>query len=121
MKHTLNVKLLLVTIVILLAFTTVLLSCKKEASAQKANATIVYTGALAVDGCGWLVRLDSANNKPGNVYYSPTNLEKKYEVNNLRISINYKVLSTKFNCGDLPNGGQTQIEVLHIEPVYTTQ
>lgn len=121
MKYALNIKLLLVAIVALLAFTTVLLSCKKEESAQKANATIVYTGALEVDGCGWLVRIDSTATKPNYTYYSPTNLDKKYQVNNLRVSINYKQLSTKLNCGDLPNGGQTQIEVLHIEPFYTTQ
>ncbi len=95
--------------IILLLFV-VLYSCKKDNNAVKElSATIIYTGELSLDGCGWLIKIDSTN------AYSPVNLPDTYKKNNLPVVINYNLLASKYHCGMLAGGnGITQVKITAI-------
>jgi hypothetical protein len=101
MKKTLNFKLLL------LSMLTVLLSisaCKKseerldEQSVGKLNgqltaeATVKNTGDIALDGCGWVIKI-------GDTHYSAINLADVYKENELKVTITYEALTSKYMCG----------------------
>ena len=45
----------------------------------------------ATDGCGWLVQI---NNKP----YFPVNLADEYKIENLKVSVDYQLLDSKYTC-----------------------
>ncbi len=97
------------TILFLLLFA-IPVSCKKDANLLTANATIIDTGSVAVDGCGWLIKLNDSTT------YEATNLSADYQKNNLQVNISYYLLTTKFQCGDSPpGGGITQIELKSIK------
>jgi len=99
------------TILFLLLFA-VPVSCKKDGNLLTANATIIDTGSVAVDGCGWLIKLND------NTTYEATNLATDFQKNNLQIRISYHLLTTKFQCGNSPpGGGITQIELKTIRPL----
>lgn len=88
MKNTLNLKLLLLTtFIIMLSFS----ACKKDQPVFT-DATVINAGAVAADGCGWVIRIGETN-------YSPTNLDDKYKETELKVSIRYRTLTTKFECG----------------------
>ncbi len=67
-------------------------ACKKDSGLVAVEATVINAGAVAADGCGWVIRV-------GNTNYSPTNLESKYKETELKVIVTYKVLSSKFTCG----------------------
>ena len=88
MKNTLNFKLLLLTaFVFALSFS----ACKKDQPVFT-DATVINAGAVAADGCGWVIRIGDTN-------YSPTNLADQYKETELKVSIRYQPLNTKFECG----------------------
>ncbi|TSA36884.1 MAG: hypothetical protein D4R64_06580 [Porphyromonadaceae bacterium] len=61
------------------------------------KATVVYSGAPEVDGCGWKILIDS-------VYYHPVNLSIDYQISDLPILIKYTADPEEFRCG---RGGAT--------------
>jgi hypothetical protein len=116
MKKILTFKLLLL---ITLAFVLGISACKKneerldEQSVGKltgqltAEGTVKNTGDPAYDGCGWLIRIGDKN-------YSPTNLANNYKENELKVSIRYETLTSKYLCGLLATP-IPHIKILEIE------
>ena len=90
---------------ILALFTTTLSACKK--SEQSGTATVIYSGSLDSDGCGWLVRLNS-----NNTVYAAPGLSQAYQRQNLTITITYNVESTKYQCG---GQSYSEIDILSIK------
>jgi hypothetical protein len=88
-------------------------SCKKSgttAASLTANATVVNSGAIAADGCGWLIKLND------NSEYSPVNLTSDFQQDNLKVSVTYTILSTNTSCGSLAgNPGVRQIKLNAIQ------
>jgi hypothetical protein len=88
-----------VLILILLA-----LSCNKESSNPvTTNATIVWTGEVAVDGCDWCIMTDSTH------FYHPDHLDTAFLHDQLDVKIVYNLTSDKFYCGSV-----TPLPVMHI-------
>lgn len=58
------------------------------------NAMVVYGGAPEVDGCGWLITIDSAT-------FHPVNLGIDFQISDLPILIKYEYLelTEEFRCG----------------------
>ena len=83
-----------------------ILSCKKDD--LSADATIINSGDPAADGCGWLIKINSTG-----ITYSPVSLSAMFETNGLKVHITYRILKTKFGCGDVAGGGGllTQIQL----------
>ncbi|HWZ35819.1 MAG TPA: hypothetical protein VNW51_06640 [Mucilaginibacter sp.] len=80
--------------------------CKKgEHVEQSANASIYNTGPIALDGCGWVIRIDSTKE------YSPVNLDTAYMHSGLKVNISYRLLSTKYQCGSIAGFGMQQIQI----------
>ena len=86
-------------------------SCKKEngekSVAAKTNALIIYTGPIAADGCGWLVKIDSS------AYYAE-NLPLEYQKNNLAVDVSYEKISSGFQCGLDPKNILPSIHITNI-------
>ena len=103
----------------ILLLSVVLFSCKKDNKStdkeeniigKQVSATVIYTGELSLDGCGWLIRIDSIK------AYSPVNLPNKYKKNNLPIIISYNLLTSRYHCGMLAGGnGITQMNITAIK------
>ncbi len=107
MKPTLRLACLFITFVSILILATP--ACKKHDIAINdinTNATVLDTGSPAADGCGWLVQIEGTNDR-----YSPANLPDSYKTANLKVYISYKLLSTRFQCGMVPNNGFVQIQL----------
>lgn len=79
-------------------------SCNKE---KAVSGTVLDYGPLAVDGCGWVIQV-------GEGIFHPTNLDPQYQIDNLKIKFNYKLLGSDFYCGLLPTIYE-EIEILSIE------
>jgi len=88
MKNTLNFKLLLLTLMFSLSIS----ACRKNDQPVFTEATVINAGAVAADGCGWVIRIGDTN-------YSPTNLAEQFKETELKVSIRYQTLTTKFECG----------------------
>jgi hypothetical protein len=56
------------------------------------NAKIVNTGPMEVDGCGWLILVDS-------VAYHPVNLTAEFQIQDLQVLINFTDDPEEFRCG----------------------
>jgi len=98
----------LLTTLLVLAF--MFTSCKKEVAVIKADATIINGGAVAADGCGWLIKINT-----GNQEYSPVSLPDGFKTDSLKVVIIYQLLTTKFHCGNVVNSsGITQIKLISI-------
>lgn len=84
--------------------------CKKESttSVNSLSANISYTGIVATDGCGWLIKI-------GNVTYHPDNLPADFQVNNLNVIISGNITNDKFVCGDAANS--PGLPVIHITSI----
>jgi hypothetical protein len=92
------------TVLLFLFFTIILSSCKKDKNLLTAEATIINMGGIESDGCGWVFKLDDKTS------YSPTNMEAKYQENNLKVIITYHLLTTKA----ASDCHHTQIELVSI-------
>ncbi|MEP6952095.1 MAG: hypothetical protein ABI863_22585 [Ginsengibacter sp.] len=86
-------------------------SCTKEHSCENCmdnisykNATIIFGGAVATDGCGWLVKTDDIHT------YQPDVLNAAFQQNQLPVKISYELTPDKFTCGI----GGLQIPVIHV-------
>ena len=103
MKRTISVLALLITIISL--------GSRKEkdtASAFRVNAKglVLFAGDPSVDGCGWLVQIDTIN-------YSPIILDSEFKKDSLHILVDYELLNSKFKCG-WREPGLSQIEIKKI-------
>ena len=91
----------------------VITSCKKPGSPAvtlASNATIVNSGPIAADGCGWLVRLNDSTE------FSPVNLSADFQQDNLKVHVTYAQLNTRTSCGMLANNpGILQIKINNIQ------
>ncbi|MFD0751427.1 hypothetical protein ACFQZS_14850 [Mucilaginibacter calamicampi] len=87
MKTILNFKLLLTALLL----TASISACKKN-DQPFTEAKVINAGAVAADGCGWVIRIGDTN-------YSPTNLADQFKETELKVSIRYQTLSSKFQCG----------------------
>ena len=67
-------------------------ACRKNEQPIFTDATVINAGAVAADGCGWVIRIGDTN-------YSPTNLTDEFKETELKVSIRYQTLPTKFECG----------------------
>ena len=116
MKTNSRVKLIVVIGMILMGFT----ACKKDKNVLTTEATVVYTGSIAVDGCEWLIYVEGVGpydnqTGPSRTYYNVVNLPERYKQNNLKVVISYKLLSSRYHCGMIANDpGIEQIEVKEI-------
>lgn len=102
MKNILNFKLLITALLLTVSIS----ACKKTDQPAFTDATVINSGAVAADGCGWVIRI-------GDINYSPTNLADQFKQTELKVSIRYQTLSSKFQCG----WGQqiTEIKLLEIK------
>lgn len=83
-----------------------LMSCKKDQNSVKnVNATVYYAnnGTIAND-CGYLIRID-------NTSYFAINLANNFKKDQLQIVIDYHILNTKYQCGSLPSGGISELNI----------
>src|SRR4051812_28552754 len=81
-------------LVLSLLLLTIAIGCKKQSGLQTVvavNATILYTGDPAADGCGWLIKPDNEN-----ATFKPVNLSDDYKKNNTKVTIFYTILSTNY-------------------------
>lgn len=92
-----------------------LFSCKKDRSCEVCNnetgfkdATILYTGPVAGDGCDWVVKIGADQ------YYHPDTLGTAFKENELNVKICYELATDKFHCG-LAGIGMPVIHVLSIK------
>jgi hypothetical protein len=85
-------------------------SCKKadQSTQTNINATIMDTGFVLSDGCGWLIKIDASGTS-----YHADNLPINYQKDKLPVIISYHLLNTKFSCGLLSNN----ISVIKIDAI----
>jgi len=72
-------------------------------------ASVVYTGAYEVDGCGYQIQAE--NDKK---IYKPANLSEQFRKDGLKIWVEFREDTSRFECGDLPQGLAT-VRILKIE------
>lgn len=89
-------------------------SCTKERSCENCvdnsiyrNATIVFEGPVATDGCGLLVKTDDTHS------YHPDVLNVAFQQYRLPVKIAYEITSDKFICGI----SASQIPVIHVNDI----
>jgi hypothetical protein len=70
------------------------------------KATVIFTGAPEVDGCGWLIRIGSES-------YHPTKLDELYRIDGLPVRISWSPVEERYYCGDLGSG----IASIHINEI----
>jgi hypothetical protein len=76
-------------------FTFFVLSCKKNITHFE-DGLIIWTGDVAVDGCGWLIQ-------SGDYTFHPKNLSVEFQQDSLNVSIDLKYINETFTCGLLPS------------------
>ena len=94
-------KLFFVLFLIVIGFLT--LSCEdKNEIIVEPNATLIWTGDYAVDGCGFFVEIDSVEYKPENEEIIPPAFKVDYP---LSVSVQYIDLlyDLDYYCGDSPD------------------
>lgn len=72
-------------------------ACTKSDSEDAAvitEATVINSGAVAADGCGWIIKIPVTDST-----YSPVNLAEDYKVNNLKVKVRFHPMKSKFTCG----------------------
>ncbi len=88
-------------------------SCKKLDSISvpvTANATVINSGPIAADGCGWLIRLNDSTE------FSPINLSADFQQDNLKVNVAYTQLTTRTSCGMLAGDpGILQIKIDNLQ------
>lgn len=98
-------------LIFLLLLISMLVSCQKEdqVSYKELNAVILNSKETAVDGCGWLIKMDDTEN-----VYSPVNMPNLFKTDSLEVTISYNLLTTKSSCGIIPGDGVTQMHIVAI-------
>ena len=98
-------KLLSITLVFILL--QMAFKCEDQHTLDLQEATIVNSGPVAADGCGWLILIDEEE-------YSPTNLEEQYQKAGLKVKVEARLLDTEFQCGMNPDHKLPMIEIISI-------
>ena len=83
----------------------ILCACNKTTSLTAAQ--VIYSGPIALDGCGWLIETAQET-------YMPELLDSSFQIDSLQIFINYDLLGFRSACGLVPDAFET-IEITHIE------
>lgn len=83
----------------------ILCACNKTPSLTTAQ--VIYSGPIALDGCGWLIETAQET-------YMPELLDSSFQIDSLQIFINYDLLGYRSACGLVPDAFET-IEITHIE------
>lgn len=81
-------KIILLAILIL----AISLSCSKEKDETFENGLILDFGDPAVDGCGWVIEINTTT-------YKPLDLGSEFQKDSLRVEINYNIQNTMADCG----------------------
>ena len=91
-----------------------LFSCTKDRSCENCldessykDATIVFEGPVATDGCGWLVKVYGTHT------YHPDVLNVAFQQDQLHVKIAYELTADKFICGI----AGLQIPVIHVKDI----
>ena len=99
---------------LLIAITFFFSSCTKDKSCEDClnesdytNATIIFSGPVETDGCGWLVKIDDTHS------YHPDVLDIAFQQDQLPVKIAYKLTPDKFICGI----AALQITVIHVDDI----
>jgi hypothetical protein len=75
-----------------------IMACSKEQCDDKqmdkltATATVINTGSIALDGCGWLIKIGTTN-------YAPDNLSENFKLDNNQVKIVYTISDVDYICG----------------------
>jgi hypothetical protein len=109
-------RILILSVIALGLITLIVFSCNKRSTTavkpntniKGVNATVINTGDVAADGCGYLVQIDSAT------FYHPDNLPAAFQKDKLNVTVNYDLSDATFQCGMNPN---TRIPVIHINDI----
>ncbi len=82
--------------------------CEDEEKLDMKNSEglVLYYGDPSVDGCGWMIKIDTT-------VYSPINLDSIFQKDSLEIILNYDTLISTWNCGWRDPGYQ-EIEIKEI-------
>lgn len=83
-------------------------ACKKDTQIKNENATITFTGDVASDGCGYLIKINSTGTS-----YHADNLSETYQKDSLPVTISYHLLDKKFSCGLISNN----ISVIELDAI----
>lgn len=87
-------------------------SCKKDANTfRNMSAMIVFdSGDPAATGCGYTILINNSTS------YYPVNLSDAYKKDQLKIVVDYHLLTTKHKCGylPLPSSELQEINIDHI-------
>lgn len=72
------------------------------------NGIVRYTGAIATDGCGYVIDVD-------NYTFSPDTLLPGFQVDNLRVVLKYTTKDDSLQCGLRNTGSYRKITILEIK------
>ena len=85
-------------------------NCRKDEqkSVGKSNIGIIlYFGDPAVNGCGWVIKIDTT-------IYSPIELETKFKIDSLEVKLDCEILDSWWKCG-WREPGYREIQIKTIE------
>ena len=83
-------------------------SCISEPDVKSSNAKVYYTGPVTADGCGWVITINSTSYRP------TTELAAEFQVNELPVTISYKLTNSNYACFKSATG-ILQIQILSIK------
>jgi hypothetical protein len=90
-------------------FTLFISSCTKEDEYH--HAIVRDGGDVAVDGCGWLIEMESTG-----LIYKPVQFPDTFKTDGLEVTLVYVSLDSKANCGFAPLV-YDEIRILKIRPI----
>ena len=73
--------------------TFIFISCSDSLKENNVKAQVVFTGSEAADGCGWLIQVSE------DLTYKPEDLDEKFKVDGLEVSVSFKALDSSYTCG----------------------
>ena len=74
---------------ILLVIAIAMVACNKQKSV---NGIVKDFGAPEADGCGWVIEVNGE-------IYKPTNLDPEYQIHDLHVTFDFRILYSKADCG----------------------
>ncbi len=83
-------------------------SCISEPDVKSSNAKVYYSGPEAADGCGWVIEINSTSYRP------TTELPTEFQVNELSVTVSYKLTNDNYPCFKSANGIK-QIQITSIK------
>ncbi|MBD8487301.1 hypothetical protein IFO69_00935 [Echinicola sp. CAU 1574] len=72
----------------------------------EAEATVMYTGDMALDGCGWLIAINDE-------FFRPENLKEDFKVDDLEVYVHYTLSGGVYSCG-MGNAGISRVSIEQI-------